>query len=174
MKEFLKKIIVSIFFLQYFSYAAEISVYFSPSNKIDRIIVKKMAEAKKSVYIASYTFSWKQGFETLEKLAESGIKVKILLNFLPNQDFGGTHMQVKKWDKKSCALHSKFIIIDEKIVFVGSANFTESSMWWDSNNILLINDETIGKFFTENFLSLWSNSSISRGQLLKNDSIEIY
>lgn len=171
----MRKIIVLIFFLQYLSHAAEMSAYFSPSDKIDRIIIKKLQEAKKSVYIASYTFNWKQGYDILENLAKKGIEVKILTNFQPYQNFSiARNLQIKRWDKKSCALHSKFIVIDEKYTFVGSANFTESSMWWDSNNILFINDETIGKFFAENFFSLWSRSIISKGQLLINDFIEIY
>ncbi|MCM8815417.1 MAG: phospholipase D-like domain-containing protein [Candidatus Omnitrophica bacterium] len=171
----MKGITALILLLQYFSLAAEISVFFSPSDKIDRIIIKKLQQAKRSVYIASYTFNWKQGYDILEKLSKSGKDVKILLNFLPYQNFNVTeNLQVKKWGKKSCALHSKFMVIDEKYVFVGSANFTESSMKWDSNNILLINDQTTARFFAENFLSLWSNSIISKGQLLINDSIEIY
>lgn len=155
-------------------YALEIKAYFSPSSKIDSVIFKKLKQAKKSIFIASYTFNWPEGYKLLEELAAKGIEIKILLNF-PIETCGTLkNLHIKMWNKKGCAMHAKFIVIDGKYVFVGSANFTESSMAWDSNNILFINDEITGKFFAENFISLWSNSTLSQKHSIKTDTIEFY
>ncbi|HPP67118.1 MAG TPA: phospholipase D-like domain-containing protein, partial [bacterium] len=76
--------------------------------------------------------------------------------------------------KKSSILHAKFAIIDGNCVFVGSANFTDSSLGWDSNNILFIDDKEIADFFSRNFMHLWLNLSLSDCYFLKKDYIEIY
>lgn len=171
--ELLKKILILLILLQAWLLAAGIKVYFSTAHKIDRIILNTMEKAKKSIFIASYTFNWQDGCFMLENLAKKGIEVKILLNYLPENCIGIKNLSIKKWDRKSCALHSKFMVIDNKFVFVGSANFTDSSMAWDSNNILFIDDELIGKFFTENFQSLWKNGCILKNSM-KTDAIEFY
>ncbi len=161
---------LSAFFLN----AADIKVYFCPSHRIDRVIIEKIKQAKKTVYVASYTFNWPQGMETLDKIAEHGIHVKILLQFPPSQIPKNSKTSVQIWNNRSQVLHAKFIVIDEKYVFVGSANFTESSLAWDSNNMLFIDDEEIGKFFSENFLYLWSHLSFFNQKHLKKDTLEVY
>ncbi|MGC8805478.1 MAG: phospholipase D-like domain-containing protein, partial [Candidatus Ratteibacteria bacterium] len=80
--------------------------------------------------------------------------------------------KIKRWDKKSCHLHAKFIVIDERYVFAGSANFSESSLMWDSNNIVFFDNENIGKFFTKNFLLLWNGSMDCK--TYKDQTVEIY
>ncbi|MCX7704768.1 MAG: phospholipase D-like domain-containing protein [bacterium] len=174
----MKKIItisLLIIFLSAWLCVAEVKVYFSPSNKVDRIILEKLKHVRKSVLIVSYTFDWQEGYRILKDLAGKGIEVKILLNFPPENFIKGCKvLDIKGWNKKRSALHAKFLVIDSKYAFVGSANFTESSLAWDSNNILFIDDETIGKFLTENFFSLWSNSSLSQTCSIKTNEIEFY
>ncbi|HOJ30462.1 MAG TPA: phospholipase D-like domain-containing protein [bacterium] len=133
----------------------------------------RMLQAKKSVYIATYTFGWNEGFETLEKLAKKGIDIKILLQFpQENINFKHTHIKIKQWNKKNCRLHAKFIVIDGKYVFAGSANFTENSLIWDSNNIVFFDNENAGKVFAENFLLLWNGSMDCK--TYKDQTVEIY
>lgn len=155
-------------------YSNEFKLYFSPSNKVDRIIIETFKKAKKSIFIASYTFDWPEGCKLLNELAEKGVDVKILLNFLPKNQEVLKNVGIKKWDKRNCAMHAKFIVIDNEYVFVGSANFTESSMIWDSNNILFIYDQKIGKFFAENFISLWCNRALSQNSSFKTEAIDFY
>lgn len=174
MTKLFQKIFLIAIFAQSLVYATEIKVYFSPSDKVDNFILENLKKAKKSVYITSYSFNWKQGYDTLKAIAEKGVDVKILVNFLQPNYHNHKNLSIKKWDKKAVALHSKFIIIDEKYVFVGSANFTESSLVWDSNNILFIDDPEIAKFFSDNFFSLWKKSCLSNNVSLKKEMIEIY
>ncbi|HOK79481.1 MAG TPA: phospholipase D-like domain-containing protein [bacterium] len=172
MKKF-RQFFIPLLLLQSIVYCSDIKVYFSPCQKVDRLIINRLLQAKKSVYIATYTFGWSDGFETLEKLSRKGIDVKILLQFpQENVSIKITQTKIKQWDKKSCHLHAKFIVIDERYVFVGSANFTESSLMWDSNNIVFFNDGNIGKFFAKNFLLLWSGSMDCN--TYKDQVVEIY
>ncbi len=170
------KILIILALLQPFILSAtDIKVYFSPEDKIDRIILENIKQAKKSVYIVSYSFNWDEGLESLNKIAEYGVNVKVLLQFPPSNTYKENKKAlIKLWNKKSSVLHAKFVVIDEKYVFVGSPNLTESSLAWDSNNILFIKDNNIGKFFSENFLSLWSRMPDSNLKNYKDNSIEIY
>lgn len=156
--EKMKKIVIFLLFIiTVVVYGSEITPYFSPQDKLDQRILEKLKEAKKSIYIVSYTFNWEQANKILNLLADRGVKIKILLQFPPEYFFNKSkNIDVKKWTKSSCAMHAKFIVIDTENVIVGSANFSQSSLIWDSNNILFIRDKKIAEFFENNFFSLWS------------------
>ncbi len=63
-------------------------------------------------------------------------------------------------------MHHKFMIIDNKKVVTGSANFTLSGIHGDfnnletrgnANNLLVINNDNLAKIFTEEFNYLWGD-----------------
>jgi len=68
--------------------------------------------------------------------------------------------------KGSGLMHHKFIVIDNKKVITGSANFTPSDIHGDilnpesrgnANNMLTINDSKIANIFTEEFNLMWGD-----------------
>ena len=68
--------------------------------------------------------------------------------------------------KGSGLMHHKFIVIDQKIVLTGSANFTLSGIHGDFsnpktrgnvNNLLKINSPQVAKLFTEEFNYMWGD-----------------
>lgn len=67
--------------------------------------------------------------------------------------------------KGSGLMHHKFMIIDQKTVITGSANWTISDVHGDfgnpetrgnANNLLVINDGAIAQAFTEEFAEMWT------------------
>jgi competence ComEA-like helix-hairpin-helix protein len=68
--------------------------------------------------------------------------------------------------KGSGLMHHKFIVIDQKIVVTGSANFTASDIHGDfsntetrgnANHILVINDANLANLFTREFNQMWGD-----------------
>ena len=53
-------------------------------------------------------------------------------------------------------MHSKSMIIDDEYVVVGSMNFSNSGNNYNDENLVLIKDKNIAKFYKEFFLSQWS------------------
>lgn len=90
---------------------------------------------------------------------------KYLLGNRTNSQF---YKDVVLTDNNSCVqwrtvdnpgLHSKFWIIDSKIVVVGSMNFTVFSAGTSSENALIIEDETCARHCAEQFQRYWETSS---------------
>ncbi len=161
--------LVAVFITFIFCLRADPSViYFTPNRETDQIIINLLENAKKSIYVASYTMSLK-GF--IEKLAvrSRDIELKIMLDDEPPVEF---HRGTLKVDRKSSLFHAKFLVIDGQMVFVGSGNLTEGSLHYDHNNFILIKNSEIAGFFSRKFLSLWDG--IESEEFYADDKFQIY
>ncbi len=149
-------------------YADPADIYFTPNRETDQIIVSLLEGAKKSIYVASYTMSWKKLTEKLA-LRSRDIKLKIMLEDEPPAEFPHGTLKI---DKRPSLFHAKFIVIDGQLVFVGSGNLTEGSLHHDHNNFLLIKKPEIAGFFNKKFLSLWDSRESEESYA--DDKFQIY
>ena len=62
-----------------------------------------------------------------------------------------------KIENKAGKMHSKSIIIDEKLVFIGSMNLTKSGENKNAENVIQIHNNKIAQNFKEQFLYLYSS-----------------
>ena len=53
-------------------------------------------------------------------------------------------------------MHMKAAIIDDKISFIGSMNFTKTANIQNDENVLIIYDTDITKYLKETFLYIWN------------------
>jgi len=122
-------------------------VTFLPDRELLPVIVKDINKAEKEIVLAIYMFKTndkKHNDSTLIQIAilnalRKGVKVYVLMdiedksNFLTkaNKDTG---RELKKagakivYDKIGKRMHSKTMVIDKKIVYSGSHNYTHSAM----------------------------------------------
>lgn len=63
-------------------------------------------------------------------------------------------LYAKKWPQKNL-LHSKLVIIDNKIIVSGSHNFTGNAFCSNIETSVAFNDEKIASEFSEYFNNLW-------------------
>jgi len=131
-----------------FLFIADISafdkIYFLPKdNKIaKKEIVNYLKNAKKSIDIAIYNFSYKKFNKALDSAIENGVKVTLIytkskLNFNKNIDL------IKTKRKQ----HIKLAIIDDKIAIYGSANWKKESFSKNYEMVNITNDSyRIDKF----------------------------
>jgi len=110
--------------------------------------------AKSDIKIYAQYLKDKQLFKIIQQKATEGVKVEIILSKNGYKQYleakvgsaGLQTLQVSAINNKA-KMHSKAILIDKKYLFVGSINFSTSSM--DSNRemwLLLRNQEIIQKF----------------------------
>lgn len=140
---------------------AEIDVFFTPSEKTYNLIINLFKNAEKSVYISTFSFS----NELLEPIKDN-IDVKIISEYGKNYKF-----PVKNHPEKGL-FHSKFIIVDEKIAVIGSANLTVDSFFNNHNNLIITDDKRIIKYLMKKFDSFWNNYRYT--EILKEGNIEIW
>jgi len=63
-------------------------------------------------------------------------------------------VKAENWGGKN---HEKTILVDSKILFTGSANFSKSGLYKNDENILMIKSKQIGKFYRDYFLYLFNS-----------------
>jgi putative cardiolipin synthase len=140
-------------------------------------ITALMGTAKQDLSIISpYFIPGKQGVALIAKLVESGVKVRILTNSLASTDsplvdigyaryrvpllklgvdlremrpkLGQKHARFHPFRSSNASLHAKALVIDQKIVFIGSLNMDERSAKINSELGLVISSAEIAREVT--------------------------
>ena len=128
-----------------------------PQTLFDRDIreerLRYIQDASTEILVSSFSFTDHAIIHALKDSEEKGVKVRIISN--PAQYKGGTWGRLHVVMLKNC--HEKFMVIDNTVVFNGSANYSEHShrdMY--ENATLLFDEESIGAFRTR-FDFLWKS-----------------
>lgn len=123
-----------------------------------------LGEATRSVDVAMYDFTLDAIAEVLEQAARRGVVVRVVLS----TEGGGGKKELevcKRLDalagvevRRRADMHHKFSVVDAAVVLTGSANWTETSLEREANNLVVIRSrETAGAFAGE-FTRLWQSA----------------
>jgi putative cardiolipin synthase len=163
-------------------------------------ITALMGTAKQDLSIISpYFIPGKQGVALIAKLVERGVKVRILTNSLASTDsplvdigyaryrvpllklgvdlremrpkLGQKHARFHPFRSSNASLHAKALVIDQKIVFIGSLNMDERSAKINSELGLVINSAEIAREVT-GLLDDISTDGSYKLQLDQHDHVE--
>ena len=163
-------------------------------------ITALMGTAKQDLSIISpYFIPGKQGVALIAKLVENGVKVRILTNSLASTDsplvdigyaryrvpllklgvdlremrpkLGQKHSRFHPFRSSNASLHAKALVIDQKIVFIGSLNMDERSARINSELGLVINSTEIAREVT-GLLDDISTDGSYKLQLDQHDRVE--
>src|SRR5271156_2731694 len=163
-------------------------------------ITALMGTAKQDLSIISpYFIPGQQGVALFAKLVASGVKVRILTNSLASTDsplvdigyaryrvpllelgidlremrpkLGQKHVRFHPFRSSNASLHAKALVIDQKIVFIGSLNMDERSAKINSELGLVINSAEIAREVT-NLLDDISTDGSYKLQLDQHDRVE--
>lgn len=159
---FILLIIGSALFLckeKYFSneacYEGAVKPVFSPSNSEE--IFNLIENAKYEIKLEVYEFSYKPLADALIKARSHNVSIKVILEpsvYQNNYMFNyllKNGIDVSWSTKKVGVTHSKFMIIDDKIVLVGSMNWSENSIKNNREASVIIYSADLSKRFEDIF-----------------------
>lgn len=119
----------------------------------NNVVLNFLEKATKSIDITIYLLSDRKVIEKLKKLNKNGISIRILLERKP---FGGgsinyntfnelskTNIKIKYSNPDFTLTHAKYIIIDQKEVFIMTSNLTYSGLNNDRDFIFYTSDKNI-------------------------------
>lgn len=139
------------------SYGTGVNVYFTPNQRVDKVILAEVARAEKSVYLASYSCSWRRLADCLKALkVQKKADVKIFLENPPPAGLRAGLLHNIRLDPGNNLFHAKFIVIDQETVLLGSLNFTEDNLYLNHNNLLVVRDKDLAGFLGRKFLAWWN------------------
>jgi phosphatidylserine/phosphatidylglycerophosphate/cardiolipin synthase-like enzyme len=131
-----------------------LKILFAPDNNPEMEIMKQMAKAKSRIDFAIFTFSQSSGIDDqMIMMKKAGIKVRGALDgTMANQEWAatrpvknaGAELYVVRKQGKLRKLHHKLMVIDKKLIIVGSFNYTGPANNLNDENIIII-----GNLFAE-------------------------
>jgi len=136
---------------------SNISVYFSSQNsEIEDKIVDDIKSAKRSVKLAIYNLTDSKITDALVSVYQSGVDVEVMTDDSNKDDNSFTTLKnvginVYDDEKSSALMHDKFLVIDGKIVWSGSSNYTTRSFYQNSENDIRIVDENVAGVYLDEF-----------------------
>ena len=141
-----------------------VSVYFSPQDKaLSNELATIIKNSKNYIYIPTFLFTHKILTNELIEAYKRGIDVKIIIDATNTY---GQHSVFKhlrqsgipvKVENYAGKMHAKAMIIDDEYIIAGSTNFSDSGENKNDENMLIIKDSILSKFYKNYFLYFWTN-----------------
>ena len=159
-----KTVFLSLVFVVIFSLScsAETRIFFSPRGGIAEEIVSQIDIAEDYIDIAMYSFTSELIAEAVIRAKCRGVKIRILMD---SSQAGGKYSKYGFFldkgitiirDRHAGIMHNKIAIIDGRVLFTGSYNWTESAEERNEENILMfIDEEEIIELYQERLDYLW-------------------
>src|SRR5690606_7341189 len=130
-------------------------------KEIRNKIIEHIGNSKEEILICVAWFTSKEILGKLIDKAESGCKIKILIS----DHFENKRLNFKEFQNKNGLinilstntgkfLHDKFAVFDKRKVIFGSYNWTNSAEFFNHENIIISDDETLVKQFLGRFKKL--------------------
>jgi len=141
------------------------------------VMLEQINLAKTSIYVVMYNMKAYDSNNSVQQLEDAlinakknGVDVKVILDQSNwgGKITGGTKNNEKakayleaggiqvKWDSLKETTHVKMLLIDGKVVIIGSTNWTYSALQKNNEANVLIKDSDITTYFLEYFNYLWN------------------
>jgi len=149
---------------------SEIKIFFSPKGGASEEIIRQIDNAESYIDIAMYSFTYELIAEAVIRAKNRGVEIRILMD---KQQSAGKYSKYECFldneirvirDIHSGIMHNKIAIIDGKILFTGSFNWTKSAEEINQENLLeFIDEEEIIKIYQERLDYLWGFNQENAG-----------
>ena len=140
-----------------------VEIYFSPDTNFEKRVIELINSADNSINFLAFAFTNSKIANALVSAKDRGVKIKGVFDKTQNSyqkyskyKYLKKHDIDVKLDKNKFKLHSKVIIIDEKIVISGSYNFTKQANNKNDENSIVIFNEDIAKSYLEDFYNIYN------------------
>jgi phosphatidylserine/phosphatidylglycerophosphate/cardiolipin synthase-like enzyme len=151
----------------YFTDPVNISDPANWQSSIEGRLIEKINAAQSSIHIASFEFDLTPVAEALIAARQRGVDVRWVTDdeqgleadeepghgqFAMLQEAG---IEVRS-DSRSALMHNKFWIFDGQIVWTGSTNITESGIFKQDNNAIVIQSPELAAIYEREFQEMWN------------------
>ncbi|HSG42784.1 MAG TPA: phospholipase D-like domain-containing protein [Anaerolineales bacterium] len=142
-----------------------IDTYFSPDDGVLTVLYNLLSEADESIYFLAFSFTSNELGEIVRTQADAGLDIKGVMDREQVASNTGTEFDPFRQagldvriDGNDGQMHHKVFILDEKIVVMGSYNFSRSAEERNDEGIVIIYNEDIAKFFMDEFERVYENA----------------
>ena len=135
-----------------------IDVYFSPDDGVINALVNLLNGAKESIYFLTFSFTSNELGDIVRAKDEAGLTIAGVMDEEQISSNRGTEFDPFKQagidvrvDGNAGQMHHKVFIVDEKIVVLGSYNFSQNAEVRNDENLIIVYNPVIAKQFMLEF-----------------------
>jgi phosphatidylserine/phosphatidylglycerophosphate/cardiolipin synthase-like enzyme len=138
------------------------AVCFSRVEQCDSLLINLISQAKKSIYVAIYSFTRDSLARALIDAKNRGVEVKVVIEEENAYGQGSDYQMLKdagidiRLDGNPALMHHKFMIVDGELVVTGSYNWSTAAEDRNDENFVVIRDKEVVDRFTQEFNRLLS------------------
>lgn len=147
--------------------ALPVEIHYAPSEDLEAIDVRAIANAAETVDMAAYVLSDGAVIRALRDAADRGVTVRLYLDkgqyAQHGPDRGGPIGELLSLPNvfarvkgKGVLMHLKAYAVDSELLRTGSGNFSRSGLASQDNDLILVSDVTAIAQFERNFDSIWA------------------
>jgi cardiolipin hydrolase len=142
------------------------AICFSRVEQCDDVIAHLIGEARKSIYVAIYSFTRDGLARALIDAKNRGVEVKVIMEEENAYGQGSDYRMLKeagvdiRLDGNPALMHHKFAVIDGELVVTGSYNWSTAAEDRNDENFVVIRDRHVAEAFTQEFNRLWSQTIV--------------
>jgi phosphatidylserine/phosphatidylglycerophosphate/cardiolipin synthase-like enzyme len=145
---------------------------------VDNIIIKDIDKASKSIKMAMYYLTNKNITKALVEAHNRGVEVKIITDDKKRGSkryryLASEGIDIEDDRDKKALMHNKILIVDSRVVWVGSGNYTVYSFYRNHDNYLRVSNRDIAHYYTKKFDRLYTHNSLPIEPYIR-DNIEIH
>jgi phosphatidylserine/phosphatidylglycerophosphate/cardiolipin synthase-like enzyme len=128
---------------------------------LDEALAADIARAELSVDVAAYDFDLESVADALVEAYADGLRVRLVTDSdnaeeLALQQLRDAGIPIVE-DGRAAIMHDKFVVIDERIVWTGSWNLTDSGTYRNNNNAVRIRSDLLAENYTVEFEEMFEN-----------------
>jgi phosphatidylserine/phosphatidylglycerophosphate/cardiolipin synthase-like enzyme len=142
-----------------------IHVLFSPDDGVINALVPLLDSAEQSIHFLAFSFTSNELGDIVRAKAEAGLTIAGVMDEEQVSSNQGTEFDPFQQaeldvpiDGIDGQMHHKVFIVDEKIVALGSYNFSRSAEERNDENLLIIHDADIAQQFMQEFQRVWEQT----------------
>ena len=135
-------------------------------NSIEGRLIEKIKAAQNSIHIAAFEFDLTPVADALIAARSRGVDVRwvtddesgLLADEEPDRGQFAMLQQAGievRSDTRSALMHNKFWIFDAQTVWTGSTNITQSAVFKQNNNTIVIHSPSVATIYEREFQEMW-------------------
>ena len=155
-------------------------------RKVDDELVRLIDGAERYMYLAVYNFTKTSVVQAVLRAYQRNIDVRVVGDI---DEFYTSGYQTMYHSNVNMTLgnangiqHDKFAVVDDKYVFMGTGNISETDMVRNNNNWYIIQNETLVKLYKDEFLQMHNGLFASQKRqrspistiIINNSPVELY
>jgi phosphatidylserine/phosphatidylglycerophosphate/cardiolipin synthase-like enzyme len=143
----------------------QVDTYFSPDDGVLSRLIPLLEGAQESIYFLTFSFTSNELGDIVRAKADEGLTVRGVMDEEQIQSNQGTEFDPFRQadmdvliDGNEGQMHHKVFIIDEKIVVLGSYNFSQSAETRNDENLLVVYNEPLAEQYLKEFQRVYAEA----------------